>query len=52
MTVGLASAFRLSMLVVPEIDEIYVYAGKLVAEGSQPYRNFTFAHPPLLPYQV
>jgi hypothetical protein len=51
VTLGLASGFRLSMLVVPEMDEgIYVYAGKLIAEGSQPYRDFMFAHPPLVPY--
>src|SRR5262245_23295847 len=51
LTIGLAFAFRLQMLVVPEMDEgIYVYAGKLIAEGNRLYRDFMFAHPPVLPY--
>ena len=51
VTVGLAFAFRLQMLIVPEMDEgIYVYAGKLIAEGGRPYRDFMLAHPPLVPF--
>ena len=48
---GAASLWRLGEMVVPDMDEgVYVYAGKLIAEGSRPYRDFMLAHPPLVPY--
>lgn len=48
---GLASVYRLREFVVPDMDEgVYVYAGKLITEGSRPYRDFMLAHPPLVPY--
>ena len=48
---GSASLWRLGEMIVPDMDEgVYVYAGKLIAEGSQPYRDFMLAHPPLVPY--
>lgn len=51
VAVGLTSLWRLDALLVPDMDEgIYVYAGKLIAEGARPYRDFLFAHPPLVPY--
>lgn len=38
-------------MIVPDMDEgVYVYAGKLISEGSRPYRDFMLAHPPLVPY--
>jgi alpha-1,2-mannosyltransferase len=37
-------------LVVGDPDEgVYVYAGRLIAGGLLPYRDFMLAHPPLLP---
>ena len=34
---------------MPDADEgIYVYAGKLIAEGQRPYRDFMLAHPPMV----
>lgn len=48
---GAASLWRLDEMIVPDMDEgVYVYAGKLISEGSRPYRDFMFAHPPLVPY--
>ncbi len=48
---GAASLWRLGEMIVPDMDEgVYVYAGKLISEGSRPYRDFMLAHPPLVPY--
>ena len=42
---------RLGAVVVSDMDEgTYLYAGKLVAEGRTPYRDFLLVHPPLLVY--
>ncbi len=41
--------FRLHAVIVSDMDEgTYLYAGKLVAQGLTPYRDFLLAHPPLV----
>src|SRR4051794_9248291 len=40
---------RLGSVVVSDMDEgTYIYAGKLVAQGQLPYRDFLLTHPPLI----
>ena len=47
--VFVAFVFRLNSVVLSDMDEgTYLYAGKLLAEGGLPYRDFLLAHPPLL----
>ena len=42
---------RLTSVVISDMDEgTYLYAGKLVADGLAPYRDFLLAHPPLAVY--
>jgi 4-amino-4-deoxy-L-arabinose transferase-like glycosyltransferase len=42
------SLYRLSSVVISDMDEgTYIYAGKLLAGGAVPYRDFLLAHPPL-----
>ncbi len=44
---------HLRSLIVADPDEgTYVYAGRLMAEGLTPYRDFMIAHPPLVPALV
>jgi hypothetical protein len=39
--------YRLPAVVISDMDEgTYLYAGKLLAEGHLPYRDFLLAHPP------
>ena len=48
---AIAAAFtvRLGSVVVSDMDEgTYLYAGKLLAAGLIPYRDFLLAHPPLV----
>ena len=41
--------FNLGRAVIPGLDEgIYLYAAKLITQGSLPYRDFFLSHPPLL----
>jgi hypothetical protein len=40
---------QLGSVIVADMDEgTYLYAGKLVAEGQLPYRDFLLVHPPLI----
>src|SRR4051794_31104925 len=40
---------RLSSVVISDMDEgTYIYAGKLLAHGQIPYRDFLLTHPPLV----
>src|SRR5438105_15244303 len=42
---------RLASVVISDMDEgTYLYAGKLVADGLVPYRDFLLGHPPLAVY--
>lgn len=44
-----AFVYRLSSVVISDMDEgTYLYAGKLLAQGLVPYRDFLLAHPPLV----
>src|SRR5919201_6872925 len=41
--------YRLNSVIVPDMDEgTYLYAGKLLAAGLVPYRDYLLAHPPLV----
>ena len=43
--------YGLSAVVISDMDEgTYLYAGKLVAQGLVPYRDFLLGHPPLAVY--
>ena len=49
--VFLTYLFRLGDVVVADMDEgTYLYAGKLIAAGSVPFRDFMFGHPPVIAY--
>jgi hypothetical protein len=40
---------RLDSVVISDMDEgTYIYAGKLLAEGQLPYRDFLLTHPPMI----
>jgi 4-amino-4-deoxy-L-arabinose transferase-like glycosyltransferase len=46
-----AFMYGLSSVVISDMDEgTYLYAGKLVAQGLTPYRDFLLGHPPLAVY--
>jgi 4-amino-4-deoxy-L-arabinose transferase-like glycosyltransferase len=50
IALALVQMIHLAALIVADQDEgTYVYAGRLIAEGLVPYRDFMFAHPPVLP---
>jgi hypothetical protein len=43
--------YELSAVVISDMDEgTYLYAGKLVAQGLVPYRDFLLGHPPVAVY--
>ena len=40
---------RLSSVIISDMDEgTYIYAGKLLAQGQIPYRDFLLTHPPVV----
>src|SRR5579859_1092377 len=49
VAVALAYSVRLGSVILSDMDEgTYLYAGKLLAAGLIPYRDFLLAHPPLV----
>jgi hypothetical protein len=47
----LAYGYHLGSVIVSDMDEgTYLLAGKLVAEGQVPYRDFMLTHPPAIAY--
>ena len=53
LAIGVGQSAHLGSIIYSDADEgTYVYAGRLLAEGKIPYRDFLFAHPPLLPAMV
>jgi dolichyl-phosphate-mannose-protein mannosyltransferase len=46
-----ALTYRLASVIVSDMDEgTYLLAGKLVAAGQVPYRDFLLTHPPVIAY--
>jgi hypothetical protein len=44
-----AFLYRLDSVIISDMDEgTYLYAGKLLAQGELPYRDFLLAHPPAI----
>jgi 4-amino-4-deoxy-L-arabinose transferase-like glycosyltransferase len=49
----LAYGYRLGSVIVPDMDEgTYLLAGRLVAGGAVPYRDFMLTHPPAIAYLI